>query len=304
MGHFDRPLRLVLGATPSHEEPLAAALRSLRAFGGVPALEWTVMVSGPADGIAGMSARLRGEFPGAEIVPVDPASSDFSFLEPAVKRGLHALYFDYLRAWIGRHLAGPYLWIDSDVIVRSRLEVEHLPLEAPIAMAADFPTLGIPFADFHWRIWSAYCRMLTACGAAERTPLRDADGHAQNMNCGVLYVREDISAAWRQTFETCLPILPEYKTLIAPPPKYEKGAESTFGQGVWNVLYAGLGGKELPWRWNNLRMIHPDRQGILDHYAVDKDSFQRDAGRLGLFERPSDSTGNLATGIALSGARR
>jgi hypothetical protein len=124
------------------------------------------------------------------------------------------------------------------------------------------------------------------------------------MNCGVLYVREDISAAWRQTFETCLPILPEYKTLIAPPPKYEKGAESTFGQGVWNVLYAGLGGKELPWRWNNLRMIHPDRQGILDHYAVDKDSFQRDAGRLGLFERPSDSTGNLATGIALSGARR
>jgi hypothetical protein len=227
---------------------------------------------------------LEREFPGVQLVHADAQSQEFHFLKPALERKLYALYFDYLRAWVGRHINTPYLWIDCDVLIRERLDFSALPANATLAMAADFPTHTIPYADFHMRIWQAYQEMLKACGGGDPKLLRDEQGRARNLNCGVILVRENVGDLWKSTFEKCLPILPEYKRMIDPPAKYLGGAESTFGQGIWNVMYALRKGVELPWKWNNLKMIHPDRIGMVDHYAVDKDAFNRDSASLGYGE--------------------
>jgi len=276
-------IRLLLGATLSHEWQLKAALRTLREKGEVPPERWSLLLSGVPEDTGPMGSRLKAEFPGVQVITARPNRPEFQFLAPAMERKLFALYFDYLRAWAWREISVPYLWIDSDVLVRGRLELDRIP-QAPLAMAADFPTRGIPNADFHHRMWSAYGQMLKATGSAELTARHDSSGQPQNLNCGVLYVGEDLGPDWRRAFEDCLSILPRYKELISPPAKYAAGAESTFGQGIWNVLYSGRGGKELDWRWNNLKMVYPARQGTIDHYAVDKDAFCRDAKALGVIE--------------------
>ena len=113
---------------------------------------------------------------------------------------------------------------------------------------------------------------------------RAGNGAAQNYNCGVLYLNRDVSAIWRETFNVCAPILESYVHLISPPGKYAAGAENTFGQGIWNILFSALGGKELNWKWNNLRLVNPDRHGVIDHYAVDKEALLADATQLGWLE--------------------
>lgn len=269
--------KIVTGVTTSHLDQLTVMLSSLFSKGKVSVDSVVVVCSGNAAESLQLEKNVRNRWRGIETIRVDPKEESFRFLQPVLDRNLNALYFDYLRAWVGQHISN-YLWLDADILVRRPAPLGLLKTSSHcLAMAQDFsPTQGAD-TEFHRRMWELYIRMVNRAGIDPRSALRNRVGDPIKFNCGVLHATKNLSFAWKETFDACLPILEVYKEELKAPALYAEGVENTFGQGIWNVLMARFGGRELSWEWNNLRLAHPSREGYFDHYAVVKQSFIADA---------------------------
>jgi hypothetical protein len=239
-------------------------IRSMLILGCVKEDAIGVMVLGSVPERHFMRARLHRQFKSIQSYDVDPFGSDFDFMREVIEAGHWPVFADYLRAWISKRIPR-YIWIDSDILVTGDiLGLETILDDSRIIhMARCHPIKSRQPPDKFCKVWMAYADMYAMHFGKPLPELGDDSISSCNWNSGVMILDRNYEPLWREIF---CHLGPYWRTtfrdfvLSAVP----------YGQGIWNLIFWHLGGREL----------HPDyncvdplvKPGLVNHYSMTKNA--------------------------------